>query len=83
MVDYGELHIFHIAQAAFVGFAYFHIINKVQVLEQGGATLRVAVEGAFHHIGTQAKASGEHLYDEAGVAVADGLQDYALDCVVH
>ena len=83
MVDGGQLHVFQIAQSAFVGSSSLYIINKVQVLEQGGTVFRVAVESPFHHVGTQAEIAGEYLHNQAGVAIADALQDNALDVIVH
>ena len=36
-----------------------------------------------HHVGLQAIVAGKHLNNQAGVAIADGLQDDALYLVVH
>ena len=75
--------VFQVVQVVAFGCVHLDIANDIQVLEQGGAVFRAMVEGAFQHIGLHAMLSGEHLHDEAGVAVAQRLQDNAFCLVVH
>ena len=83
VVHHGQLCVFEVAEGVAFRVAHLDILDDVEVLEQGGTVLGASVEGAFQHIGLQALRPGEHLHDEAGVAVAHRLQDDAFGFVVH